>query len=64
MPVFGYKCVQCDHEFEVLYKTQSAVEREEPTEKCPECGSEKKERDEVPKRTSFQLKGKWFKEGY
>ncbi len=64
MPIFGYRCGKCRKEFEVFYTTQSAVEREEPSEKCPECGSTKK-RKLPPKGTSFQLKGKgWAKDGY
>jgi putative FmdB family regulatory protein len=64
MPIHGYKCQKCKAEFEVFYTSQSAVQREEPMEKCPKCGSLKKKRD-LPKRTSFQLNGKgWFKDGY
>lgn len=63
MPIYDYLCGKCKHEFEVFYTTQSAVEREEKLEKCPTCGSKRKKRT-VPKRIDFQLKGKWFREGY
>jgi putative FmdB family regulatory protein len=64
MPLHGYFCKKCKHEFEVFYTSQSAVEREEPTEKCPKCGSQKKTKA-PPTRTSFQLKGKgWARDGY
>lgn len=61
MPIYTYKCEQCEHEYEVFYKTFSAVDREESTEKCPECESDKKVRT-VNTGTSFQLKGRgWYK---
>jgi putative FmdB family regulatory protein len=63
VPIHDYKCSKCSREFEVFYTTQSAVEREEPDEKCPDCGSKKKKRL-VSKQTSHVLKGKWFKQGY
>ena len=64
MPIHDYKCTKCQHEFEVFYSSQSAVEREEPTETCPRCQSKEKERT-PPTKTSFQLKGKgWFRDGY
>jgi putative FmdB family regulatory protein len=66
MPIHDYRCLnkKCKKEFEVFYSSQSSVEREEPEEKCPECGSLKKEKL-VSKSTSFILKGKgWAKDGY
>ncbi len=33
MPIYGYRCNQCDHEFEV-HQSMSA----EPLRVCPECG--------------------------
>lgn len=64
MPIHGYTCSKCKSEFEVFYRSQSAVGAEEKTEKCPTCGSKRKKRA-VPKRTSFQLNGKgWYRDGY
>lgn len=37
MPVFEYKCSDCNEKFEVLYK--SSVHKEEIT--CPKCNSTK-----------------------
>lgn len=64
MPMIDYECLKCKKEFEVFYTSQSARDREEPTEKCPHCGSEKKEKI-VSTNTSFILKGKgWAKDRY
>ena len=62
-PIYDYSCAKCKTEFDVFYTSQSAVDREEPTEKCPHCGSVKKKRL-ISKQTSHILKGKWFKQGY
>jgi predicted nucleic acid-binding Zn ribbon protein len=62
-PLHDYTCLSCKKDFEVFYSSQSAVAREEKSEKCPECKSTKKKRN-PPKSTSFVLKGKWFKQGY
>ena len=37
MPTYGYKCTQCEHEFEVLQKIT-----DEPIKECPECRGEVK----------------------
>jgi putative FmdB family regulatory protein len=64
MPLHGYKCQECEMEYEVFYTSQKAVEKEEPEEKCPKCDSTEKERL-PPKGTSFDLKGRgWYKDGY
>lgn len=79
-PIYGYRCVTdtdrekqhrdidhpvCEHEYEVLYQNAGAVEREEPSETCPKCGGQDKERIEVNTGTSFSLKGKgWAKDRY
>lgn len=64
MPIYDYECKKCKHKYEVLYKTQSAVEKEEPEEKCPKCESKKKER-QVSKGTGFILNGiGWHKKHY
>lgn len=65
MPIYDYRCKakDCEHEFEVFYTSPSKVTEEEPIEACPHCGSTEKER-KPPTKTSFQLKGRWFKNGY
>lgn len=64
MPIYGYRCEDCEHEFEVLYRKPSDVEKEEPTEVCPKCDSLKKIR-QINTGTSFQLKGSgWAKDRY
>lgn len=66
MPIHSYTCQRkgCNHEFDVFYKVQSHVEKEEPQEECPKCGSKKKKRM-IAKKTSFVLKGRgWAKDRY
>ena len=64
MPIIAYKCKECEKEFEVFYKSQGERELEEPNEVCPQCGSEKKEK-QISTGTSFQLKGSgWYRDGY
>jgi putative FmdB family regulatory protein len=64
MPIYAYKCHNCQHEYETLYLSFSAVEKEEPEERCPKCASPDKERL-INKNTSFQLKGGgWAKDKY
>jgi len=54
----------CMNEFDVLYTSHGAAEREEPTEACPKCGDTGKERL-VSTGTSFVLKGSgWAKDRY
>lgn len=69
-PIYDYKCkavttegVVCGHEFEVFYSSPSKVAEEEPSEVCPKCKTTEKERT-PPKKTSFILKGRWYKNGY
>lgn len=64
MPIYRYRCINCETEFETFYLTQSAVEREESEEACPHCASKEKEKL-VNTGTSFQLKGGgWAKDRY
>lgn len=64
MPIYEYKCSKCEKEFEVFYTSQSAVQREEKNEKCPACGSTKKQKL-VSKGTDFILKGSgWARDRY
>jgi putative FmdB family regulatory protein len=37
MPTYGYKCAQCDHEFEIFQKIT-----DEPIKQCPKCKGEVK----------------------
>jgi len=75
MPIYKYVCESvvrtehevegtarpCGHEYEVFYKTQSAVEREEPSEACPRCGGVDKRRVFTGEGVSHQFgKGRWF----
>jgi putative FmdB family regulatory protein len=64
MPIFGYRCKDCETEFEILYRSPKDVAKEEPDEVCPKCDSKKKERL-INTKTSFQLKGGgWAKDKY
>jgi putative FmdB family regulatory protein len=64
MPMYSYKCQKCEHEYELFYKTFSAVEQEEPEEKCPKCDATEKERL-ISTNTTFILKGRgWAKDKY
>lgn len=38
MPIYEYRCRKCKAEYEVFYKTQSAVKEEEPKEKYKNPG--------------------------
>ncbi|MFW6094101.1 MAG: FmdB family zinc ribbon protein [Pseudomonadota bacterium] len=50
MPIYEYRCDNCDHEFETIQKVSDA-----PLEECPEC-SEKRLRKKVS-AAGFRLKG-------
>lgn len=53
----------CGHQYEVLYTSFGAVEREEASTKCEVCGGSSKERL-LTTSSSFILKGKgWFHNG-
>jgi len=58
MPIYEYRCPECDYEFE---RIQSF--RDDPITLCPECGS-----NGVKKKISlsaFSLKGSgWYKDHY
>jgi len=58
MPLYSYKCKECEHELEVLQRMMDPVLLE-----CPECHKESLEK-QISKGTSFELKGNgWFKHG-
>ncbi|MEN6474045.1 MAG: zinc ribbon domain-containing protein [Syntrophaceae bacterium] len=57
MPIYEYKCVKCNHEFEVMQKFSDA-----PVKDCPKCNGQVKKRVSA---TSFQLKGSgWYLTDY
>ena len=39
MPIYGYRCSSCGHEFEVLQRMSDA-----PLTECPKCGGELKKK--------------------
>lgn len=63
MPLIGIECKQCANKFESIVSSGERSRRELP--KCPKCASSNVTEEEVPKKTSFQLKGAgWAKDGY
>lgn len=63
-PLIDYSCKQCNHEYEVFYTSQGAREREEKIERCPKCGSTRKEKL-ISKSTGFVLNGTgWHSKDY
>lgn len=62
MPLYGYRCTECNTEFEKLLSFKERNDRKTVIS-CPECSCE----DSVPliSKTSFSLKGGgWYKDGY
>ena len=56
MPIYLYKCSECNYEFEIMQKMN------EPAPLCPECGERV---DKQISRTSFVLGGEgWADQGY
>jgi putative FmdB family regulatory protein len=53
MPIYQYKCDNCEHEFE---EWNNMEEREQV--ECPECGEEAKL---IPSGGHFSLVGNWHK---
>ncbi|HPI91933.1 MAG TPA: zinc ribbon domain-containing protein [Deltaproteobacteria bacterium] len=57
MPIYEYRCLKCNHEFEAMQKFSDA-----PLSKCPSCGGKAKR---LISRSSFQLKGSgWYLTDY
>ena len=50
MPLYKYKCISCEHQFEAQ---NTIADRE--TAPCPECGGQG--RQEIRTMTAFELKG-------
>lgn len=57
MPVYEYKCIKCNEEFEVMQKIS-----DDPLVRCDSCGGELKK---LITNTSFVLKGSgWYVTDY
>ena len=57
MPIYEYKCLECEEEFEVMQKIS-----EDPLTECKACGGELKK---LITNTSFVLKGGgWYVTDY
>lgn len=58
MPIYEYRCSECDH----LFETIQLPSQSDP-EQCPDCGHDEVRR--LVSQSSFQLKGGgWFADGY
>ena len=56
MPLYDFKCTECEHVFEIIQKYI------DPNPKCEECGEPT---IRIISGTSFTLKGDgWYKDGY
>jgi putative FmdB family regulatory protein len=57
MPIYEYKCLKCNHEFEAVQKFSDA-----PVRQCSVCGGPVKK---LISRSSFHLKGSgWYLTDY
>ncbi len=50
MPIYEYKCLKCEHQFEVIQRFT-----DNPVESCPECDN--KSVQKLVSAPSFRLKG-------
>ena len=50
MPIYEYKCSECEHELEVIQRFS-----DDPLKKCPECN--KNSLNKLISSSSFRLKG-------
>jgi putative FmdB family regulatory protein len=50
MPIYEYKCLKCEHQFEVIQRFT-----DNPVESCPECND--KSVQKLVSAPSFRLKG-------
>lgn len=58
MPIYEYRCPDCQHQFEVIQKMS-----DDPVTVCPECG--KQQVKKMISQSSFVLKGGgWYKDHY
>ena len=54
MPIYEYKCSNCEHQFEIIQRFS-----DNPVESCPECS--KKSVKKLVSAPSFRLKGAgWY----
>lgn len=60
---WDYECMNCKRIYELQFKSVKERDETEKNYYCPKCKSPDKER-QFPKTGSFQLKGKWYKQGY
>jgi putative FmdB family regulatory protein len=44
MPIYDYRCKDCDHEFYLIESLEEHEEQERRKRTCPECGSSNVER--------------------
>ncbi len=56
MPIYSYKCLECENKEDRIVKWSNA---DEQVCKCKEGA--KMEREDIIHAPSFQLKGTWFK---
>lgn len=57
MPIYEYKCLKCNNEFEAVQKFSDS-----PVNKCPSCGGAVRK---LISRSSFHLKGTgWYLTDY
>ncbi len=57
MPIYEYRCLECNNEMEVMQKFS-----DEPLSTCPQCGGQLKK---LISNSSFILKGTgWYKTDY
>jgi len=57
MPIYEYKCMKCNNEFEAMQKFSDL-----PVSKCPNCGGQVKK---MVSRSTFHLKGSgWYLTDY
>lgn len=58
MPIYEYRCPDCDHQFDELQKIS-----DDPISVCPECAAENVKK--LISRSSFSLKGGgWYSDHY
>ena len=50
MPIYEYKCLKCEHQFEIIQRLS-----DNPLESCPECGQTSIKK--LVSAPSFRLKG-------
>jgi len=57
MPMYEYRCSECDHQFELRQKFSDP-----PASECPKCGSSV---EKMISGAAFSLKGGgWYAQGY